>query len=120
MANQDPYQAPFDIDPVADSDQAAEMQQPADLEPSAEVRDPDLDAAEQAWIEAEWDAIDQQVAAAGEGIDRDASASSPEAHASDSVAGQDEQAISSPFVGRWHKLVSQTNWRKVASSISGV
>ncbi len=103
MANQDPYQAPFDVD------------QP-DAEKAPELRDPDLDAAEQAWIEAEWDAIDQQVA--------DASASTVEharlddlqttsaAESGDEAASAAEDPISSPFVGRWHKLVSQTNWEK--------
>jgi len=65
MSNNDHYQTPFDID--------------------QETNDPDLNAANQAWIDAE--------------VSTDASPS------------QNEE-ISEPFVGQWHELVSRTNWEK--------
>lgn len=89
MASNENYQAPFDIEP--------------------ESIDPDLQDAQEAWIDGELtsNSID--------GLDDTAS---PEANTGESMVGdviespEADASLSEPFVGQWHELISRTNWEK--------
>lgn len=83
MASNENYQSPIDVD--------------------AEPMDPELIDAQQAWIEGELDTEPTAL---------------PTSELSDAANELAEDAtelateLSSPFVGRWNQLISQTNWEK--------
>jgi len=77
MPNHENYEAPFDT------------------ETDAELTDPELEEATQAWLDGEMDADGVRGPLA---IDSNGESITTE--------------LSTPFVGQWHELVSRTNWEK--------
>ncbi|MGV3486879.1 MAG: hypothetical protein ACO1RT_20860 [Planctomycetaceae bacterium] len=92
MASHENYRAPLDI--------------------AAESLDSDLAEAHQAWIDGE---LSEEIDDAVQGPDLAEFADPIETDASEAAGAleQDgEPSLGSEFVGRWHELVSRTNWEK--------
>lgn len=111
MVRDENYTTPIDVDsdssPVNDrlTTETPEASPPDDSDPllAAVSIDGDQAAADEEWQVAQqaWD--DSQVASGGESVE----SVTPEA-----VADDVAEAIADPFVGRWNRLISSTNWEK--------